>query len=126
MSLRIVCAVCSVNRSVLYSRVSDSSPVGSFLGDEHQVELGCAVAGGQVGQAGLAQDLFGGGGVLEGEHHLEERVAGAVAVGDEVLCESFEGHVLVGQSFLGGAADLVEEGVEGVGGWSRGCAGAGC
>ena len=48
------------------------------------------------GQESRREPLDAGWGVLEGEHHLEERGAAQVALGRELLDQPLEGQVLVG------------------------------
>lgn len=54
-------------------------------------------------------------GVLEGEHHLEQRAAGQRPGGVELLDEALEGHVLVDVRGEVGLADPGEEFAEGGG-----------
>src|SRR5690606_14125021 len=75
---------------------------------EQQVELGGQRAGvhGGDGQAGQFDDRFGQ--VLEGQHHLEQRAAGAGAVGGDRVDDALVGQLGVvegGEVGLAGGAD---------------------
>nr|MCF0100224.1 hypothetical protein [Streptomyces sp. MH191] len=82
--------------------------LGGPLGDlEVQVELGGQGARGQRLDVQSGQVEPGRCGVLEGEHDLEQRVAGHRPGGGEVLHQPLEGHVLVG---VGGEVRLAGPG----------------
>ena len=80
---------------------------------EGEVELGGELAR-RKGAQGEARELqVAHGGVLEGEHHLEERRAAQVARRPQLLDELLEGDVLVGEGTEGGFAHLVQQLAEG-------------
>ena len=88
-------------------------PVVLFDEFEGQVELGRPGAdradlGGQAGQLGAGPGV-----VLEGQHHLEERLAGQRAAGAEPVDQLLEGHVLVGQGGQDGLPSPADQGAEG-------------
>ncbi|GAA3079344.1 hypothetical protein GCM10020000_76260 [Streptomyces olivoverticillatus] len=89
-------------------------PVGDEV--EGEVELGDAEVHGLAPYVQAGQARFGVG-LLVGEHHLEQRVAGGRAHGLQPLHDAVEGHVLVGVRAQGGRAhpgqQLAEGGVAG-------------
>ena len=82
------------NRSVLYSKVPCSRP-SAFGERQRQVELCCRASKWQAHDFQPGQPEVGFAGVLQREHHLEQRIAAEVALGLEFLDQLLEGHVLL-------------------------------
>ena len=96
------------------ARLPPCGSVSSRRAWKSQVELGrpCAPAGSAVAvEAGQVE--VGRGGVLQGEHDLEQRVAGQGPGRGELLDQPLERHVLVGVGGQAGLADPVEQLAEG-------------
>ena len=88
-------------------------PVRGFVHVEAEVEAGGGGGGFQGGDVQIGQGEGLSGGVVQDEHHLEQRIVAEVAVHLKGIDDGFKGYVLVGVSIEGGFAHLLEELLEG-------------